>query len=120
MNTRWMRVLAGCLLLALVAESVFAGPSEGPRSLRAIEPGRLVHVTMTTHEGFDAIWIGRQGDRGIFQRLDPDETIGVRLDALLDVRALRARSANMAAWRSVGLLAGLFAVPIVVGIFARD
>ena len=114
MDARWMRGLAGALLLVLAAETGFAAPDEGPRSLEKLDAGRAVHVTMKTHEGFDAIWIGRDGDRAIFERLYPDETIAVRLDALLEVKALPRRGAYASAWGLAGFAAGFFGPLMII------
>ena len=114
MDGRWMKGLAGALLLALAAETVPAAPDEGPRSLEKLDAGRAVHVTMKTHEGFDAIWIGRDGDRAIFERLYPDETIAVRLDALLKVKALPRRGAYASAWGLAGFAAGFFGPLMII------
>jgi hypothetical protein len=122
MKVRWRRPFAAALLLMFASQAAFAGPGEGPRSLRKLEPGRAVHVTMKSHEGFNAIWIGRDGDRAIFGRLDPDETIGVRLDALLEVKLLphkREMSRENAAWGTLGFFAGLFGAMLVMGLALR-
>jgi hypothetical protein len=108
MDARWIKRLAGALLLVFAAEAVFAAPDKGPRSLEKLEAGRAVHVTMKTHEGFDAIWIGRDGDRAVFERLYPDETIAVRLDALLKVKALPRPGTYASAWGLAGFAAGFF------------
>ena len=102
MDARWIKGRAGALLLVFVAETVLAAPDQGPRSLNKLEAGRAVHVTMKTKEGFDAIWMGRDGDRAIFERLYPDETIAVRPDALLKVKALPRRGAYASAWGLAG------------------
>jgi len=122
MEVRCRKPFAAALMLVFASQAAFAAPGEGPRSLRKLEPGRAVHVTMKTHEGFNAIWIGRDGDRAIFERFDPDETIGVRLNALLEVKPLpqsREMSRENAAWGTLGFFAGLFGAMIGIGLALR-
>jgi hypothetical protein len=99
------------LAFALVAEGAFAGPNEGAKSLDRLKAGRLVHVTTKTPPSFDAIWIGRDGDRALFERLHPEQTVAVRVDALLDVHELpRARpNGDAGAWGFLGGVAGFVA-----------
>jgi hypothetical protein len=117
MNNRWMKRLAVVLTLVLVAETAFAAPGDGPRSLKRIEAGRAVRVTMKTQPGFDAIWIGRADDRAIFERLDSHETIGIQLDELLEVQVLAQGSGKAQLWGALGAAAGFFGGLLALGAF---
>lgn len=106
MNINWIKRLAAVLAIVCAAQTAFASPPAVAKSIRHLEPGRVVHVLMKTSPGFSAIWIGRDGDRAIFQRLDSNEAVAVRMDAMLEVQA--QHESHAAAFASLGFAAGFF------------
>jgi hypothetical protein len=117
MNSKWIKHLAAVLTMVLVAEAAFAAHGDEPRSLQKIEIGRPVRVMMKTQPGFDAIWIGRADDRAIFERLDSHETIGIRLDELLEVQVLAQKGGRAQLWGTAGFAAGFFGGLLVIAGF---
>lgn len=89
MTGRWIARVAAVVALSLSAEAARAG-SQSAQWTTSVRPGSEVHVTMSTHETFEAIWMGRDGDRGVFERFDPHETISVPLDSVQQVRVRKA------------------------------
>jgi hypothetical protein len=111
-STRSLAHIAVVLTIVVAAEAAFAGPPVTPVALDRLPAGRLVHVTTRTPDSFDAIWIGRDGDRALLlERRDPGRAIAVRIDALLDVRALPegGKKSNAGNWGFLGGVAGFAA-----------
>ena len=108
MTTR-SRCLAAFLGIVLAAQTAF-GADDTTRSLLRLKPGALVHVMPKTAPGFDAIFITRDGDRVLFELMNPDESIAMPVDALLEVRPVRpSQSASAGRWELIGGVAGFFA-----------
>ena len=114
MCVRWIRRIAVILMLALAPDVAFAAPRE-PRWLKKTSAAAVVQVTMQTGESFEAIWIGRDGDRAVFERLSPDEIVSVPIRSVQAVRMLRGRSSsNTAASARLGAATGFFGTVVVV------
>ena len=69
---------------------------------------------------FDAIWMGRDGDRAIFERLHPDETLSIRIDAVRRVH-MRGSSSEMspAIAGRLGVAAGFWAAALLLPLILR-
>lgn len=119
MSVQWMKRLAVALTIVLSADAAFAAPSE-PRWVTNIDAGSAVHVTMKADGDFDAIWMGRDGDRAVFERFDPHETISVPLDSVRRVRTRGGQSSrNAPAIGALGAVAGVFGALIAIGLMLR-
>jgi hypothetical protein len=93
---------------------VFAAP-DPPGWETKIEVGSAVRVTMKTEEAFDAIWMGRDGDRAVFERFEPHETIIVPIASVRRVRDRQSHASSNAQaigalGAVIGFLGGWFAV----------
>ena len=114
MCVRWMKRIAVVLMMALAPDVAFASQRE-PRWLKKTSAAAVVQVTMQTGESFEAIWIGRDGDRAVFERLSPDEIVSVPTGSVQAVRMLRGRSSsNAAATARLGAATGFFGTVVVV------
>ena len=106
MTGRWFASVAAVVALSLSAEAAAGGQQPAGWTMH-VRPGSAVRVTIMTKQTFDAIWIGRDGDRGVFERFDPHETFSVPLDALLQVRIRKAPTApDVAVGGVLGVLVG--------------
>jgi len=118
MKARWTRRAFGALLLALTPALTFAAQKE-PAWVSKTEAGSVVQVVMQTGESFDAIWMGRDSDRAVFERLDPDETVSVPVDSVRHVRMLRGRSsANSAGLTGLGVATGFWGSALLLWLMA--
>ena len=70
---------------------------------------------MKAGESFDAIWMGPDADRAVFQRLSPDEIFSVPIDSVRGLRAIRGRSAtNANAYGALGAAAGFWGAVLLL------
>lgn len=104
MKAGWIRRALVALVLTLTPALTFAAPKQ-PDWVLKVEAGSPVQVVMQTGESFDAIWMGRDGDRAVFERLYPDETVSVPIASVRRVRMLRQHSALLTV---LGLGTGYF------------
>jgi hypothetical protein len=108
MTGRWFARVAAVVALSLTADAASAGPRSAGWTTR-IQPGSAVRVTIKTNGTFDAIWMGRDGDLGVFERFDPHETISVRLDFVQQVRIRQApMPPDVAVGGVLGVLVGVW------------
>jgi hypothetical protein len=106
MRARWIRRVAVIVTLVMTPGVMFAAPRE-PRWLTKTDAGVIVEVTMKTGESFEAIWMGRDGDRAVLERLNPDETVSVPIGSVRAMRTLKAPSpASAQAYGVLGAAAG--------------
>jgi len=104
------------LVMMLMTPAAFA--AHQPEWL-TIPSGSTVQVVMKKGRTFDAIWMGRDGDRAVFERLHPDETLSIRIDAVRRVHLRGAGSAvSPRAAGRLGVAAGFwgaaFLLPLVL------
>jgi len=112
-----MKRIAVVLMTALAPDVAFAAQGE-PRWLKKTSPAAVVQVTMQTGESFEAIWIGPDGDRAVFERLNPDEIVSVPTRSVHAVRMLRGRSSsNLAASAQLGAATGFFGTTVAIWLF---
>jgi hypothetical protein len=109
MKSGWIRQALVALLLALTPALTFAAPKL-PAWVLKVEAGSRVQVVMQTGESLDAIWMGRDSDRAVFERLYPDETVSVPIASVRRVRLLRRHSAELTV---LGLATGYAAAMMV-------
>jgi hypothetical protein len=108
MRARWIRKLAAVVMVTLMPDATFAAQGQ-PRWVMKTDAGSTVNVTMKTGESFDAIWMGPDGDRAVFQRLYPDETFSVPIDSVRGVRTIRGQSVtNVNPYGSLGAAVGFW------------
>jgi hypothetical protein len=108
MTGRWFASMAAVVALSLAADAAFAGPHSAQWTM-SVQPGSAVRVSIKTDQAFDAIWIGRDGDRGVFERFDPHETISLPLDSVQQVRIRKApMSPEVAVGGVLGVLVGVW------------
>ena len=105
MKAGWIRRAFVALLLTLAPALTFAAPKQ-PAWVLKVEAGSRVQVVMQTGESFDAIWMGRDSDRAVFERLFPDETVSVPIASVRRIRMLRQHSAALTV---LGLATGYLA-----------
>ena len=96
MTGRWIRRVAAVAVIVLTANAAF-GAQTLPGWMENIEPGSVVRVTMKTGDAFDAIWLGPDGERAVFERVDLHQTISVSHDAVRRVRTQKGESSSNAA-----------------------
>jgi hypothetical protein len=114
MSARMIRTLAVIVVLSLLPDLTFAAQRQ-PGWLSKTGAGSVVQVTMKSGESFEAIWMGRDGDRAVFERLSPDEAISVSIDAVRRVRMLRGRAAtNAGRFATLGVGAGFWGAVLVL------
>jgi hypothetical protein len=114
MTGRWIARVAAVVALSLSAEAARAG-SRSAGWTTSVRLGSAVRVTMTTHETFEAIWMGRDGDRAVFERFDPRETISVPLDSVEQVRIRKApMSPEVAVGGVLGVLVGVWGASALI------
>jgi hypothetical protein len=119
MSQRWIARLAAVVAVVLTAETAFAAP-KAP-GWTDIQPGSAVRVTMKSDEKFDAIWLGPDGERAVFERFDPHETISVPTGSVRRVRTRKGSSSpNAAAFGAVGAVVGVFGASFLIGLMLRD
>jgi hypothetical protein len=111
MGARWIRRVAVIVTMAMVPDVLFATQPE-PKWLTTTGAAAIVEVTMKTGESFDAIWMGRDGDRAVFERLHPDEIVSVPIESVRAVRMLRGHSASVA-YGALGVAAGFWGAFLV-------
>ena len=117
MRTRWTRATA--LMLAMVLTAPVAFAAQQPEWL-TMPSGSVVRVVMKKGRPFDAIWMGRDGDRAVFERLNPDETLSIRIDAVRRVHMRGARSGlNPAAAGRIGIAAGFWGAALLLPLILR-
>ena len=115
MMTGWTRVVALTLAMMLTAPVAFA---EQPEWL-TLPAGATVQVVMKKGRPFEAIWMGRDGDRAVFERLHPDETLSVRIDAVRRVHLRGAAPAlSSAAAGRLGIAAGFWGAVLLLGLIS--
>jgi hypothetical protein len=108
MTGRWFARVAAVIALSLMVDAASAGQRSAGWTM-SVKPGSAVRVTTKRDEAFDAIWIGRDGDRGVFERFDPHETISVPLDSVQQVRIRKApMSPEVAVGGVLGILVGVW------------
>jgi len=114
MKARWIRKLAVVVMVTVMPDVTFAAQRQ-PRWVKKIDAGSTVNVTMKTGESFEAIWMGRDRDRAVFQRLDPDEAFSVPIDSVRGLRTIRGRSATRAnAYGALGAAAGFWGAVLLL------
>jgi hypothetical protein len=119
MTGRWITRMAVVVAVVLTADASFAA-QHTPGWTTNIQAGSAVRVTMKTDEAFDAIWMGRDGDRAVFERFAPHETISVPLDSVRRVRMRKgSSSSNAGAMGALGAVAGMFGAFAVIGLLLR-
>ena len=96
MTGRWIRRVAAVAVAVLTANAAF-GAQTLPGWMENIEPGSVVSVTMKSGEEFDAIWMGPDGERAVFERVNLPQTISVSHDAVRRVRIRKGPSSSNAA-----------------------
>lgn len=117
MRTRWTRATA--LMLAMVLTAPVAFAAQQPEWL-TMPSGSVVQVVMKKGRPFDAIWMGRDGDRAVFERLNPDETLSIRIDAVRRVHMRGARSElSSAAAGRIGIAAGFWGAALLLSLILR-
>jgi hypothetical protein len=118
MGARWMKRIAVVAMLAMAPDVVFAGTRE-PGWVKKTGVGTVVEVTLTTGgTSFEAIWMGRDGDRAVFERLNPDETLSVPIRAVQTLRIVRGRSSsNAPTYASLGVASGFWGSVLVLALF---
>jgi hypothetical protein len=106
------------LTLAMLLMAPVAFAAQQPEWL-TMPSGSVVQVVMKKGRPFDAIWMGRDGDRAVFERLHPDETLSIRIDAVRRVNVRGAGSTvSSAATGGLGVAAGfwgaVFLLPLIL------
>ena len=110
----WIRRNAIVLAAVLFSHSAFAA-NDTPRWVSAVDAGSPVSVTMRNGGHFEAIWFGRDGDRAVFERFDPDETVIVPFSAVRDVRVRKGHaSSKIGLMVALGAVAGFFGVGFLI------
>ena len=105
--------------IMLAGDAAFAG-QRAPGWTTNIDAGSSVRVTMKNNEAFDAILMGCDGDRAVFERFDPHETISVSLDAVRKVRIRKgASSPNAASMGVLGAVAGVLGALALIAVSLR-
>jgi len=113
MKARWIRKLAVVVMVTVMPDVTFAAQRQ-PRWVKT-DAGSTVNVTMKTGESFEAIWMGPDGDRAVYQRLNPDEAFSVPIDSVRDLRTIRGRSATRAnAYGALGATAGFWGAVLLL------
>jgi hypothetical protein len=116
---RWIRRVATVAVVVLTADAAF-GAQTVPGWMMNIQPGSAVRVTMKTGDAFDAIWMGPDGERAVFERFDPHETISVSPDSVRRMRTRKGPSSSNAAYMAqLGIATGVFGVLTVIGLRLR-
>jgi hypothetical protein len=111
--------VAAVVIVVLTAGAAL-GAQRVPGWMTDIQAGSAVRVTMKTGEAFDAIWMGPDGERAVFERFDPHETISVSPDLVRRVRTRRgSSSSNTAQMAQLGLAAGVFGAFALIGLMLR-
>jgi hypothetical protein len=114
MNARWFARVAAVVVLSLTADAASAGQRSAGWTT-SVQPGSAVRVTIKPNETFDAIWMGRDGDRGVFERFDPHETISVPLDSVQQVRIRQAPTPpDVAVGGVMGVLVGVWGASTLI------
>jgi hypothetical protein len=99
--------MAAVVAVVLTGNAALAAQNT-PRWM-GIPPGSAVRVTMKTDEAFDAIWLGRDGDRAAFERFDPHETISVPIDSVQRIGIRKGSSSpDAASFGALGAVVGFF------------
>lgn len=96
MTGRWIRRVTAVAVVVFTANAAF-GAQTLPGWMENIEPGSVVRVTMKTGEAFDAIWLGPDGERAVFERAYLHQTISVSPDTVRRVRTQKGESSSNAA-----------------------
>jgi len=114
MNAGWLKRLSLMIAIGLMADAAFAGQTT-PAWTTRVDAGSAVRVTLRNGVVFDAIWMGRDGDRAVFERFDPHETVSVSLEA---VRKVKGRggpsSASAQGFGVLGAVAGFFGTGLLL------
>jgi hypothetical protein len=114
MSAQLIRRMAVIVVMALLPDVTFAAQGR-PGWVTKTGAGSMVQVTMKSGESFEAIWMGRDGDRAVFERLNPDEAISVPIDTVHRVRTLRGRaSTNASRYASLGVGVGFWGTVLVL------
>jgi hypothetical protein len=114
MTGRWFARVATVIALSLMVDAASAGQRFAEWTM-SVQPGSAVRVTTTRDETFDAIWIGRDGDRGVFERFDPHETISIPLDSVQQVRIRQApMRPDLAVGGVLGVLVGVWGASALI------
>jgi len=118
MRPRWTRATALTLVMMLMAPVAFA--AHQPEWL-TIPSGSTVQVVMKKKgRTFDAIWMGRDGDRAVFERLHPDETLSIRIDAVRRVHLRGTGSAvSPRAAGGIGVAVGFWGAAFLLPLILR-
>jgi len=118
MCARWLKRIAVVVMLAMAPDVAFAGTRE-PGWVKKTGVGTVVEVTLTTGgTSFEAVWMGRDGDRAVFERLNPDETLSVPIRSVQTVRMVRGRSSsNAQRYASLGVASGFWGPLLVLALF---
>jgi hypothetical protein len=113
MNARWLKRLSFVIAIVLMAEVVFAGHTAP--GWTKIDAGSAVRVTMKNAVVFDAIWMGRDGDRAVFERFDPRETVSVPFETVRRVKGLGGpSSASAQGFGLLGAAAGFWGAAVLL------
>jgi hypothetical protein len=116
MTGRWFARVAAVIALSLMVDAASAGQRSDGWTM-SVKPGSAVRVNTKRDEAFDAIWIGRDGDRGVFERFNPHETISVPLDSVQQVRIRKApMSPEVAVGGVLGILVGVWGASTAIGL----
>jgi len=112
--------MAAVVVVVLTADAA-TGAQAVPGWMTNTQPGSAVHVTMKTGEAFDAIWMGRDGERAVFERFDPHETISVPQESVRRVRTRKrsSPSSNTTYMAQLGIATGVFGVLAIIGLMLR-
>jgi hypothetical protein len=120
MIARWIRRMAAVVVVVVLTAGVATGAQAVTGWMTNIQPGSAVRVTMKTGEAFDAIWMGRDGERAVFERFDPHETISVPQESVRRMRTRRSSpSSNAAYMTQLGIATGVFGVFAIIGLMLR-
>jgi anti-sigma factor RsiW len=115
MNARWLKRLSLVIAIVLMADLAFAGQT-APSWTTRIDAGSAVRVMLRNGVEFDAIWMGRDGDRAVFERFDPHETVSVPLEAVRKVKGRGGPSSDTAqAFGVLGAVAGFLGAGFLLG-----
>lgn len=114
MNVRWLKPLSLVIAIVFMADVAFAGQTT-PAWTTRIDAGSAVQVTLRNGVVFDAIWMGRDGDRALFERF-PHETVSVALESVRRVKGPGRRSSDTApAFGVLGAVVGFFGAGFLLG-----
>jgi hypothetical protein len=114
MTGRWFASMAALVALSLAADAASAGQRSAGWTT-SVQPGSAVRVTIKPNETFDAIWMGRDGGRGVFERFDPHETISVPLESVQQVRIRQAPTPpDVAVGGVMGVLVGVWGASALI------